>query len=55
MNNLQEQLQTLKNQQNTYQKEHKTFEEQLELLKQRDLIILNEKFVLTKLLHINYY
>lgn len=55
MNNLQEQLQTLKNQQNTYQKEHKTFEEQLKLLKERGLIISNEKYVLTKLQHINYY
>ena len=55
MNNLQEQLQALKNQQNTYQKEHKTFEEQIKLLKQRGLIISNEKYVLTKLQHINYY
>ena len=55
MNNLQEQLQKLKNQQNTYQKEHKTFEQQLKLLKQRGLIISNEKYVLTKLQHINYY
>ncbi len=42
MNNLQEQLQSFKNRENTYKKEHKTFEEQLELLKQRDLIISNE-------------
>ncbi|KLE08930.1 Abi family protein [Aliarcobacter butzleri] len=55
MNNLYEQLQTLKNQQNTYQKEHKTFEEQLKLLKERGLIISNEKYVLIKLQHINYY
>ncbi|RXK06459.1 Abi family protein [Halarcobacter bivalviorum] len=55
MNNLQEQLQSLKNQENTYQKEHKTFEEQLELLKQRDLVISNPQYVLTKLQHINYY
>ncbi len=55
MNNLQEQLQSFKNQENTYQKEHKTFEEQLELLKQRDLIISNTQYVLTKLQHINYY
>jgi len=55
MNNLQEQLQPLKNQQNTYQKEHKTFEEQLELLKKRDLTISNPQYALTKLQHINYY
>lgn len=55
MNNLQEQLQPLKDQQNTYQKEHKTFEEQLELLKKRDLTISNSQYALTKLQHINYY
>lgn len=55
MNNLQEQLQEFKNQQNIYKKEHKSFEEQLELLKKRNLIISNEKYVLTKLQHINYY
>lgn len=55
MNNLQEQLQEFKNQQNIYKKEHKPFEEQLELLKKRNLIISNEKYVLTKLQHINYY
>jgi len=55
MNNLQEQLQPLKNKENTYQKEHKTFEEQLELLKKRDLIISNPQYALTKLQHINYY
>ncbi len=55
MNNLQEQLQKLKNQENLYTKEHKTFEEQLELLKQRDLIISNEPYALNKLKHINYY
>ncbi len=55
MTNLQEQLQPLKNQANLYTKEHKTFEEQLELLKQRDLIISNESYALNKLKHINYY
>ncbi|MEA1892688.1 MAG: Abi family protein [Campylobacterota bacterium] len=55
MNNLQEQLQPLKNQENTYQKKHKTFEQQLELLKQRGLAISNYQYALTKLQHINYY
>ena len=55
MNNLQEQLQPFKNQENLYNKEHKTFDEQLQLLKDRDLVISNDKYVLTKLQHINYY
>ena len=55
MNNLQEQLQPLRNQSNLYKKEHKTFDEQLKLLKDRDLVISNDVYVLTKLQHINYY
>lgn len=55
MNNLQEQLQSFKNRENIYKKEHKTFEQQLKLLKQRDLIISNEQYAFTKLQHINYY
>jgi abortive infection bacteriophage resistance protein len=50
-----DQLQNIKNQENTYQKKHKTFEEQLSILKQRKLIISNDSFVLSKLQHINYY
>ena len=37
MNNLQEKLQPLKNQENLYTKEYKTFDEQLQLLKDRNL------------------
>lgn len=48
-------LQNIKNQENTYQKKHKTFDEQLDILKQRKLIISNDSFVLSKLQHINYY
>jgi abortive infection bacteriophage resistance protein len=55
MNNLQEQLQNIKNQENTYQKEFKTFDEQLDILKQRKLNISNDSFVLSKLQRINYY
>lgn len=50
-----EQLKDIKNQNNLYKKEHKTFEEQLELLKQKGLIVFNEEYALTKLKHINYY
>ena len=50
-----EQLQTIKNQENSYKKEHKTFEQQIEILKQRKLKILNESYALSKLQHINYY
>jgi len=50
-----DQLQNIKNQENAYQKKHKTFEEQLGILKQRKLIISNDSFVLSKLKHINYY
>jgi len=55
MNNLHEQLQPLKNQENLYKKEHKTFDEQLELLKTKKLIIRNDEYALNKLKHINYY
>ena len=55
MNNLQEKLQPLKNQENLYVKEHKTFDEQLQLLKDRNLIISNDTYALAKLQHINYY
>lgn len=55
MNNLQEKLQPLKNQENSYKKKHKTFDEQLQLLKDRDLVISNDAYVLIKLQHINYY
>lgn len=48
-------LQNIKNQKNLYQKKHKTFDEQLNILKQRKLIISNDSFVLSKLQHINYY
>jgi len=55
MNNLQEKLQSLKNKDNFYKKEHKTFDEQLQILKARDLIINDDDYVLLKLQHINYY
>lgn len=55
MNDFRDQLQPLKHQENLYDKDHKTFVEQLELLKKRDLVISNEAYVLTKLKHINYY
>lgn len=55
MNNLQEQLQNIKNQENRYQKKFKTFDEQLILLKQRKLNVANDSFVLSKLQRINYY
>ncbi len=50
-----DQLQNIKNQENKYQKKHKSFDEQLQILKQRQLNISNDSFVLTKLQHINYY
>lgn len=50
-----EELQKIKNQNNLYRKDHKTFEEKLELLKQKGLIVFNEKYALAKLKHINYY
>jgi abortive infection bacteriophage resistance protein len=55
MNNFREKFQSLKNQQNGYDKEHKSFDEQLEILNTRGLIISNDEYVLTKLQHINYY
>ena len=55
MNNLHEQLQSIKDKENLYEKEHKTFDEQLEILKSRKLIIQNDGYALTKLKHINYY
>ncbi|PLY04102.1 MAG: hypothetical protein C0625_17230 [Arcobacter sp.] len=50
-----EQLQTVKNQKNTYRKEFKTFDEQLQILKKRKLNISNDFYVLSKLERINYY
>jgi abortive infection bacteriophage resistance protein len=50
-----EQLQKIKNQNNLYKKEHKTFEEQLKLLKEKGLIVIDEEYALTKLKQINYY
>ncbi len=55
MSNLQEQLQTIKNQENSYNKQFKTFDEQLQILKQRKLNMTNDSFVLSKLQRINYY
>ncbi|MDD5160836.1 MAG: Abi family protein [Sulfuricurvum sp.] len=55
MNDLQSQLQNLKNQTNGYSKPPKTFEEQLVHLKKKNLIITNETYTLKKLSHINYY
>lgn len=55
MNNFKNHLQNIKNQENLYTKKHKTFDEQLNLLKQRELNIANDSFALTKLKHINYY
>lgn len=55
MNNLHQQLQELKNQNNLYAKEHKTFEEQLQKLYERKLTISNKQYALSKLEHINYY
>lgn len=55
MNDLQSKLQNLKNQTNGYTKSPKSFEEQLEHLKNKNLIITNEAYTLKKLSHINYY
>lgn len=55
MTDLQEQLQNIKNQENSYKKEFKTFDEQLQIFKDRELIIQNDSFVLSKLQRINYY
>jgi abortive infection bacteriophage resistance protein len=55
MNDFQEKFQSLKNQQNSYDKEHKTFDEQLKILHARNLIVSNYEYAITKLQHINYY
>lgn len=55
MTDFKEQLQNIKNQENNYKKEFKTFDEQLEILKQRKLNILNDDYALSKLQRINYY
>lgn len=55
MNGLHSQLQAIKNQANGYTKSPKTFEEQLQLLKDKNLVIPNEAYALKKLSHINYY
>jgi abortive infection bacteriophage resistance protein len=52
---LSDQLQSIKDQNNNYKKAHKTFEEQLELLKSRGLSVSNDNYALLKLRHINYY
>jgi abortive infection bacteriophage resistance protein len=39
----------------SYQKPHLSYEQQIELLKSRNLIINDEKYALQKLQHINYY
>ncbi|KFN39738.1 MAG: hypothetical protein JU82_06020 [Sulfuricurvum sp. MLSB] len=55
MNDLHSQLQTIKNLSNGYTKSPKTFEQQLQLLKDKNLIITNEAYTFRKLSHINYY
>lgn len=55
MTDFKEQLQNIKNQENNYKKEFKTFDEQLEILKQRKLNISNDTYALSKLERINYY
>lgn len=55
MTNLQEQLQTIKNDNNAYLKVHKTFDEQISILEERKLNIQNKSFALSKLERINYY
>ena len=52
---LQEQLQNIKNQDNTYSKAFKTYEEQVSILQKRNLTISNPSYILSKLEHINYY
>lgn len=39
----------------TYNKPHRTWQEQLELLRSKNLTILNEDFALEKLRNLNYY
>lgn len=55
MTSLKEQLQELKIKNSIYTKEHKTFDQQLEKLLEKNLIIKNKKYALSKLEHINYY
>lgn len=55
MNDLQSQLQTIKNKSNGYTKPHKTFDEQLDHLKKKNLIVINDAYALKKLSHLNYY
>lgn len=55
MTEFHDKLQQLKNQENRYTKEHKTYAEQVEILKSRKLNIKNEAYALNKLQHINYY
>ena len=55
MTDFREQLQDIKNQENSYKKEFKTFDEQLQILKQRKLNISNDIYALSKLERINYY
>ena len=52
---LNSQLQTIKNNHNTYTKPHLTFEQQVKYLKSNGLIVPNEAYALKKLSHINYY
>jgi len=49
------QLQQIKNNHNTYNKPHLSFEKQVEHLKSNGLTVPNEAFALKKLSHINYY
>jgi len=55
MNDFSNKLQVIKNQVNSYNKPHKSFNEQIALLKSRNLIITNENYALLKLKHIGYY
>lgn len=55
MTDLYEKFQAIKNQENSYQKTFKTFDEQIEILKQRKLNISNDSYALSKLHRINYY
>ena len=55
MNDFSDKLQSIKNHTNNYTKPFKTYDELLELLKERELNILNEDYALLKLRHIGYY
>jgi abortive infection bacteriophage resistance protein len=55
MDSFKEQLQNIKNKNNSYSKLPKTFDEQLEILQNKGLIIRNKDFALKKLSSINYY